>query len=881
MWYTVDMLALPTLLLSLAFAATYHVAADGDDSRSSVEVQFNSTPWASLDRLADVRFGPGDSILLRRGDVFRGGLVPRLRENLPWTTNLVIGAYGTGPSPVILGTVPVTGWKQSADLSDVWEADGPPGSAAARFFVDGQVVTAARYPASGWLPMESVEGDTAFVAAGLPQGDWTGAWVHLKSMAWNIDARRIASFRGGRVGLLGKSFEPLKQGWGYFVSGVPKAISAPGHWAQDSGTGKVWWRPRSAEQAKTANTELSLVPCGVDLRSTHDVTVQDLEIRGHALAGVCGEASLRLTVRRVVVVDADQSGIRLTGRDHKVYDSRVEGTSTTGIMVSGVRSVVLRDTVSKIGLLDRFGPAGFAAECCGGRGIHVSGDSSQILRNRVINTGWSGIWFVGRDTWVMENLVDSVLQTSNDGGGIYTYSKKFSDSIGMRNRIWNNVIRGAMGNRQGTPREHEGRGIYLDLAITGTSIRNNYLEGARSGVFLHNNRGDTVVGNMLVANTGGVFAFKSTIIPDWMGNNRVDSNFVLARRDQAGISLAKAMDNPQVQIDTLDNFLCREGVIVLDCYRHGARVWGSLRSSGLDGLIPDELVPQVGEPAGIWQGYPEVVKSTLVNAGGSGSPELVIRNPVVDPSQVKQKLVLMRKGSKVDSGAVYLYRFKAKASVPGKALGVNFLQANAPYRLLDSKQGVVLDTAWREYFLELRAGFSDTAARVDFALDDADSLIWISNVSWKKIDAARFASSRFATIVGDQEYRVPYSLPDANWRNHLGEPITKFGTVEPYRWFVAIQDTGRYSLRPIVMPNRAKTVSVQKDARGWAVSFKGYPPGRYLLQTRSIRGELLDSQIVVTNQAPPLVKIGNTGARAVIVSVTHPDGQIARKLLVF
>ena len=59
-------------------AATYYFAiTGGDDSRSSVQAQSSSTPWKTIGKLNTIMdsLNPGDQILFRRGDIFKGSII--------------------------------------------------------------------------------------------------------------------------------------------------------------------------------------------------------------------------------------------------------------------------------------------------------------------------------------------------------------------------------------------------------------------------------------------------------------------------------------------------------------------------------------------------------------------------------------------------------------------------------------------------------------------------------------------------------------------------------------------------------------------------------------------------------------------------------------
>jgi hypothetical protein len=75
-----------------AKAATYHVAASGDDGRTGTSI---ASSWRSLDRVNQQQLAPGDSVLFEGGRTFSGQLyldrVDAGRSDLPVT----IGSYGS------------------------------------------------------------------------------------------------------------------------------------------------------------------------------------------------------------------------------------------------------------------------------------------------------------------------------------------------------------------------------------------------------------------------------------------------------------------------------------------------------------------------------------------------------------------------------------------------------------------------------------------------------------------------------------------------------------------------------------------------------------------------------------------------------------------
>lgn len=101
--------SLSCLILSLAclgaahaagIRRTFHVSAStGSDANDGLSQR---TPWRSLERVNTAKLRPGDKVLFKRGDTWRGQLVPQSgQEGAPIT----YGAYGKGARPLLLGSV--------------------------------------------------------------------------------------------------------------------------------------------------------------------------------------------------------------------------------------------------------------------------------------------------------------------------------------------------------------------------------------------------------------------------------------------------------------------------------------------------------------------------------------------------------------------------------------------------------------------------------------------------------------------------------------------------------------------------------------------------------------------------------------------------------
>jgi hypothetical protein len=116
---------IPCIAVSLALAcchaavaegrAFYVAASAGHDAYDGLSQQ---KPWRSLERVNAAALRPGDTVLFKRGDTWRGQLVPQSgRDGAPIT----YGAYGKGARPLLLGSVSRNDprdWRDEGD--NVW-----------------------------------------------------------------------------------------------------------------------------------------------------------------------------------------------------------------------------------------------------------------------------------------------------------------------------------------------------------------------------------------------------------------------------------------------------------------------------------------------------------------------------------------------------------------------------------------------------------------------------------------------------------------------------------------------------------------------------------------------------------------------------------------
>lgn len=125
------------LLISIKANATpYYFSTSGNDSNTGTTA---ASPFKTIAKLNTLVLNPGDSILFKCGDTFRGEikLIYSGTSSLP----IVFTSYGSGAKPVISGAEPVTGWSVNGSVYQATFTQN-----MNNFFVNDKEQILARYP---------------------------------------------------------------------------------------------------------------------------------------------------------------------------------------------------------------------------------------------------------------------------------------------------------------------------------------------------------------------------------------------------------------------------------------------------------------------------------------------------------------------------------------------------------------------------------------------------------------------------------------------------------------------------------------------------------------------------------------------------------------
>ena len=237
------LLAVFLVLTFTSNATTYYFSSSlGNDSYTSTQARSQATPWKSISKLNSIfsTLVAGDSILLKRGDVFYGGIV--VTRSGSSTNSIVIDAYGSGNKPVISGFSTLSSW--AAVGNGVYQATTAGISDNVNMVtLDNQPQHIGRTPNidavnGGYLNFE-ISTSTSITdnqLTALP--NWTGAEVVVRKLKHVIEHWPITSHSGQTIAYQSNSsaYPTTSNGYGYFIQKDIRCLDQLGEWFYNTST---------------------------------------------------------------------------------------------------------------------------------------------------------------------------------------------------------------------------------------------------------------------------------------------------------------------------------------------------------------------------------------------------------------------------------------------------------------------------------------------------------------------------------------------------------------------------------------------------------------------------------------------------------------------
>ena len=333
-----------------AFGGSYYVSSAGSDANDG---KSTTAPWQTISKVNSVTFISGDAIYFRGGDSFSG----QINVN---QSGITIGAYNNGlQNPIISGAVQLSNWTVYSGSIYVAQAS----SLVKNLFSNGNQMTIARYPNTGFLTIGSTNGSTTITATGLNQssGYWNGATIRLRSINWAFETGSVSSFDGTTVTLSNAPEYSLKVGWGFYLDNKLAALDAPGEWYCDPSNNKVYFYAPGGVNPNTLTVAGSTFDYGVNSYQSN-LTVQGLNFNYQAQAAL--RFSGTTTNTRILsnnIYGSFGYGILADGTssNYTIDGNTIRLVNAGGLFLGNATSVTVKNnTVRNVGLVQGYGRSG-------------------------------------------------------------------------------------------------------------------------------------------------------------------------------------------------------------------------------------------------------------------------------------------------------------------------------------------------------------------------------------------------------------------------------------------------------------------------------------------------------------------------------------------
>ncbi len=504
---TLLLLSMVLFFLHRSNATSYYFSAlSGNDARTAAEASNPATPWKTLAKFNAIAASlqPGDSVFFKRGEVYGGSMSPTASGAAG--SVIYFGAYGTGANPLITGLTTVSGWV--AHGGGIYYAPLTANNLQ-MVTINGAAKGRGRWPNTGYLKVNSHVGNQSITSTGLagaPTTNFTGGEIVIRKYRFILDRHTITGQSGNTLNYTTATQNGWNAGYvpvdgnGFFVQGHLSTLDQSGEWHYDA-TAKRLYVHFGAGTPADFVVKASLQDFNAQLTGVHYNTFENLDFEGGNTRGLNMNNSTNITVRSCNF--NNQGGFALSGKG--LSQIMVKGGTFNNSLSNGINfdeaisyCTVDSTTVTNTNMIAGTGRSGSGV----GNGITVNGNYVNILNNRVIGTGYSGIQFFGDHVLVEKNYVDGYCYLKDDGGGIYTFNGP-EDKTEVNRIIRNNIILNGVGNYESAQTywwEAYGKaaGIYLDehvnnILVTGNTIAN----GDWAGMFIHNTHDCQITNNIV------------------------------------------------------------------------------------------------------------------------------------------------------------------------------------------------------------------------------------------------------------------------------------------------------------------------------------------------------------------------------------------------
>ena len=794
-----------------------------------------TAPFQNVDKINSLGLHAGDSVLLRRGDIFRGTLI--IRQSGSASQPIVFSAYGSGQKPVLSGSVPVTNWTNMG--GNIWQAAcSSCGSAVTGLYRSGVALPLGRYPNvdapnKGTLTIRAHTGHyQIFSQESLPDGvDFKGAEVVLRPIYWILDRAIVdAQFGNDALNLIYPSSYDLADNSGFFFQNHPATLDRPGEWCYVATTKNLLLYDTTGTvnaQAITATVN----GLGIDIANASYITITNLHITQTLNTSLLARDASNLTLTNLDVTEAGEDGVIILGSGQNIVltNNQIKTINNNGVWVDFYQHVNIKGNVIRgVGSVPGRGKSGDGQY----NGVTLKAEQDVLVENNVIDSiGYNGITFVNNTT-IRQNIISNYCISKYDGGGIYAWNGNKAPM--SNNHILSNMLYASPNVRGKYSVRDYSIGIFMDDCVENVEIKNNTIfDNTQWGVFLHaannitftdntlfNNyttqlvvyhnagycpvRNDVIKRNIIVSKEASQYVGQyESNADDLLQYGQIDSNYY-ARPFNEGLTMFGIINSSQGGGLSLNDWKVFSGG--LDLHSKSSPItYNQYRNEGSGGInrVNSTFETNADDWMLIYSRYNNAeVTQDNTNKLDGGSLRVSFPAPSGQPNSYAQ--VIKRVGT-LTKGKIYVLRFDAVATTNVNVL-VYLRQYGAPYREYDRRYTVSIGPTRQSYELPFTASENEPDAVVLIQIDGEGPTFWLDNVRLQEDVPIQNNPDEFIKLFYNPTLKDSVITLTGVYRDVKNQFFSGSVILKPFTSVILLKDS-------VSLPPADLTLSLQSDKR--------------------------------------------------------------------
>lgn len=402
---------------------------------------------------------------------------------------------------------------------------GSPADCGVRLYCCDRMMTLARYPNTGNIPISELatEGTTVKMFRGTPNGInegkffvedprvaswsrekeiWThGCWYH----EWSDQKQKIVSIiPETRQITLEEPWHVFgyKKGMWFYAFNLLCEIDQPGEYFIDREAGLLYFWP--PEGFKPENTVLSTLENIVVLESTANVFLTGFTLEAARGTAVRMKQATGCFLGKCILRNTGLAAVEVSGERNTVFGCRLYQLGGMGVSLSGGdrgrltpgSNAVVNCSIDRFSQIVRtYQPA-----------VKLAGVGNLCLSCRLTNAPHMAIGFSGNDHRMERNEISYVCQEANDAGAVYAGRDWTMRGHVIRNNYFHDMF------------GLDGKGcrcIYLDDMFSSATIEGNYFRNVHTAVYVSGGRDCKVFNNLFVSCLASIHLASTGITSAW------------------------------------------------------------------------------------------------------------------------------------------------------------------------------------------------------------------------------------------------------------------------------------------------------------------------------------------------------------------------------